>query len=183
MLLFQTLTKFNSNIANKCPAHSSLTRRFLALLIDLFICKIAAFLLIILLSYINIMNINNPLSYLYSFKNELNLWKITDLFLVLLNFDNLKYLLIFFLTFTSYSTIFKISKTKSTIGQSIFKIIVVNHDGSSLNIKQALIRSSLIFISFLILPLGIISFLKALYSKERISLHDELCDTRVVNFH
>jgi len=123
------------------------------------------------------------LSHLYSFYLEVDSWKMINFKDIYLSPDNAKYIGALFTTFIFYSAFFKISKQRCTPGKSIFKIIVVNHDGSGLNMGKALLRSSLIFISFLILPIAITSFLIALYSKERISLHDRICDTRVVKFH
>ena len=177
------LSLVTSGIPIKCEGHSGLIPRMLALFLDLFICKILAFLIVLMLSYLGIIEISNLLAHLYSFYMEVDGWKLLTLKEIYLSQDNLQYIIAFFLTFMFYSSFFKISAQRCTPGKSIFKIIVVNHDGSSLNMGKALLRSALIFISFLILPIGIISFLTALYSREKISLHDRICDTRVVKFH
>lgn len=171
------------HIPIKCEGHSGLIPRLLALLIDLFICKIVAFLIILALSFFKILEVQDLLSRLYSFYLEVDGWKLVKLKDIYFSQDNLQYMAILFATFVFYSSFFKISSQRCTPGKSIFKIIVVNHDGVSLNMGQAMLRSSLIFISFLILPIGIISFLTALYSREKISLHDRICDTRVVKFY
>lgn len=183
MSLLGALSLITRNLPHKCESHSGVVPRALAMIIDLFICKIIAFVIILFLSYLNIIQINNLLSHLYSFYLEVEGWKMTDLKNIYLSADNTKYLISLFITFTLYCAFFKVSKERCTPGKSIFKIIVVNHDGSGLNIGKAMLRSSLVFISFLILPIGIISFFIALYSKEKISLHDRICDTRVVKFH
>jgi len=183
MPILGTLTLITRNLPSKCESHSGVIPRALAMIIDLFICKIIAFVVILILSFVNVIEINELLSHLYSFYLEVDGWKMINFQEIYFSSDNAKYLLALFLTFTLYSSFFKISQQRCTPGKSIFKIIVVNHDGSGLNMAKALLRSSLIFVSFLILPLGIISFFIALYSKERISLHDRICDTRVVKFH
>lgn len=183
MYLLGILSIFTRNIPTKCESHSGLAPRILALLLDLFICKIIAFLLLLLLSAINLIEIKSLLSHLYSFYLEVDGWNITQIKNLYFSKDNLQYIIALFITFTFYSSFFKISTQRSTPGKSIFKIIVVNHDGSGLNIGKALLRSSLIFVSFLILPIAMTSFLIAFYSKEKISLHDRICDTRVVKFH
>lgn len=183
MNILGVLSIVTKHIPIKCEGHSGLIPRILALFIDLFICKIITFLIILTLSYFNLIEIDNLLSRLYSFYLEVDGWKLLKLKEIYFSQDNLQYMAMLFLTFTLYSSFFKISTQRCTPGKSIFKIIVVNHDGSGLNIGQALLRSSLTFISFLMLPIGIISFLTALYSREKISLHDRICDTRVVKFH
>lgn len=183
MPILGAISLITKNIPIKCESHSGLIPRFISLLIDLFICKIIAFVVILFLSFLNIIEIPNLLAHLYSFYLEVDSWKLINFKDIYLSQDNAQYIAAFFITFTFYSSFFKISKQRCTPGKSIFKIIVVNHDGSGLNIGKALLRSSLIFISFLILPLGIISFFIALYSKEKVSLHDRICDTRVVKFH
>ena len=148
MPLLGILSIVTRHIPIKCEAHSGLAPRVLALFLDLLICKIIAFLIILTLSAIGVIEIKDLLTHLYSFYLEVDGWRTISLKQLYFSQDNAQYMLFFFLTFILYSSVFKISAQRCTPGKSIFKIIVVNHDGSGLNMGKALLRSSLIFISF-----------------------------------
>ena len=80
------------------------------------------------------------------------------------------------LSFAAYTTLF-LGKYEATIGKMIFKIKVVNSDGSGVSYPKALERHLLEYLSGIILFIG---FFMAVLDKERRTLHDRICDTRVV---
>lgn len=75
-----------------------------------------------------------------------------------------------------YITYFLSSNSQATIGKKILKIYVGNLDGSKLSKKQSLARSLMSIVTSMTLGIG---FLSVLFTKEKISLHDFICKTRV----
>jgi uncharacterized RDD family membrane protein YckC len=69
------------------------------------------------------------------------------------------------------------SKTGQTLATQTWKIKLVNQQGLTLSIKQALIRYVLASASILALGLG---FIWILVDKDRLFLHDRLLKTRFI---
>lgn len=77
-----------------------------------------------------------------------------------------------------YITYFLASNQQATIGKRIMGIYVGNLDGSKLNRSRAACRAFASIITSATLGLG---FIILIFTKEKITLHDFLCNTRV--FH
>lgn len=99
-----------------------------------------------------------------------------------LNIDNLRQReilqAIFSAVFFIYHFLFYISPLKGTLGQYLFKLIVVDADGKPISFGKAIIRSICKVLSFNIFFLG---FISVIFSKYRQSFHDALAKTYVVN--
>jgi uncharacterized RDD family membrane protein YckC len=85
---------------------------------------------------------------------------------------------IFSAVFFIYHFLFYISPLKGTLGQYLFKIIVVDADGKPISLGKAVIRSVCKVLSFNIFFLG---FISVIFSKYRQSFHDALAKTYVVS--
>lgn len=69
-------------------------------------------------------------------------------------------------------------KSGQTLAAQTWKIKLVNQAGSTINIKQAVIRYILSSLSALVFGLG---FMWALVDKDRLYLHDRLLKTRFIS--
>ena len=78
----------------------------------------------------------------------------------------------------AYAAYFLSSKKQATFGKRIMGIYVGNRDGSQLSKAKAVARAAAAILTATTLGLG---FLIVIFTKEKISLHDFLCSTRV--FH
>ena len=76
----------------------------------------------------------------------------------------------------AYITYFLASNKQATIGKRIMGIYVGNLDGSKLSRSHAAARAFASMITSVTLGLG---FIIVIFTKEKISLHDFLCNTRV----
>ena len=77
-----------------------------------------------------------------------------------------------------YVTYFLSGKTQATFGKRLMGIYVAKSDGTRLTKSRAMARSGSALLTSATLGLG---FFIVIFSKEKISLHDFICDTRV--FH
>lgn len=77
-----------------------------------------------------------------------------------------------------YIAYFLSDKKQATIGKRLLGIYVGNTDGSKLNKSRAIMRAFASMITSATLGIG---FLSVIFTKEKIALHDFLCNTRV--FH
>lgn len=77
-----------------------------------------------------------------------------------------------------YLTYFVSTKSQATLGKRIMGIYVANRDGSKLTWQKSLARALVSMLTSATLGLG---FLVVIFTKEKISLHDFICNTRV--FH
>ena len=75
-----------------------------------------------------------------------------------------------------YLTYFVSSNSQATLGKKMLKIYVGNLDGSKLSKQQSLARSIMSIVTSITLGIG---FLSVLFTKEKVSLHDFVCKTRV----
>ncbi len=75
-----------------------------------------------------------------------------------------------------YVVYFTTRKQQATIGKRIMKIHVANPDGSKLKPLKALFRALGAIITAATLGLG---FIPVIFTKQRVSFHDFLCNTRV----
>ncbi|MBL6664333.1 MAG: RDD family protein [Rickettsiales bacterium] len=75
-----------------------------------------------------------------------------------------------------YLTYFIASNSQATIGKKALGIYVGNIDASQLSHKRSLSRSLMSAVTSMTLGIG---FLSVLFTKEKISLHDFICKTRV----
>lgn len=78
----------------------------------------------------------------------------------------------------AYVVYFLTGKNQATFGKRIMGIYVGNPDGSKLSLTKATARAGAALLSFATLGLG---FFIVIFTKEKISLHDFICNTRV--FH
>lgn len=79
------------------------------------------------------------------------------------------------ITYVSY---FVASSKQATIGKRFTQIYVGNRDGSQLNPIKSFARSVASILTSFTLGIG---FIIVIFSKERVTLHDFICNTRV--FH
>ncbi|MBU6338727.1 MAG: RDD family protein [Rickettsiales bacterium] len=77
-----------------------------------------------------------------------------------------------------YLTYFVSTKSQATLGKRIMGIYVANRDGSKLTWQKSLARALASMLTSMTLGLG---FLIVIFIKEKIALHDLICNTRV--FH
>lgn len=77
-----------------------------------------------------------------------------------------------------YMAYFLASKKQATLGKRIMGIYVANSDGSKLSVAKSIARAGATLVTAATLGFG---FFIVIFTKEKISLHDFLCDTRV--FH
>jgi uncharacterized RDD family membrane protein YckC len=77
-----------------------------------------------------------------------------------------------------YITYFLASNKQATIGKRMMGIYVGNLDGSKLSRARAIFRAAASMITSATLGIG---FIIVIFTKEKIALHDFLCNTRV--FH
>ncbi len=77
-----------------------------------------------------------------------------------------------------YIAYFLSDKKQATIGKRLLGIYVGNIDGSKLSKSRAIMRAFASMITSATLGIG---FLSVIFTKEKIALHDFLCNTRV--FH
>ena len=75
-----------------------------------------------------------------------------------------------------YLTYFIAKKGQATPGKSALKLYVGNRDGSRLSASKSFLRALASMVTSATLGLG---FLSVAFSKEKVSLHDWLCQTRV----
>jgi len=85
---------------------------------------------------------------------------------------------IFSIVFFIYHLAFYLSPLRGTLGQYLFKLIVVDADGKKLSFGKALIRSICKVLSFNIFFLG---FISVIFSKYRQAFHDAMAKTYVVS--
>ena len=85
---------------------------------------------------------------------------------------------IFCAVFFLYNFLFYVSPLKGTLGQYLFKLIVVDANGKPISFGKAIIRSVCKVLSFNIFFLG---FISVIFSRYRQSFHDALAKTYVVN--
>ena len=78
----------------------------------------------------------------------------------------------------AYITYFLSKKGQATLGKKFLKIYVGNPDGSRLSAGRSLARAVGSIVTSMTLGLG---FLPVVFTKEKVSLHDFICKTRV--FH
>lgn len=78
----------------------------------------------------------------------------------------------------AYVSYFVASSKQATIGKRLTKIYVGNRDGSQLNPIKSFARSAAAILTSFTLGIG---FIIAVFSKEKVTLHDFICNTRV--FH
>lgn len=78
----------------------------------------------------------------------------------------------------AYAAYFLSSKKQATFGKRIMGIYVGNPDGSKLSTSKAVARAAAGILTAMTLGLG---FVIIIFTKEKISLHDFICNTRV--FH
>lgn len=78
----------------------------------------------------------------------------------------------------AYAAYFLTSKKQATFGKRIMGIYVGNPDDSKLSASKAFARAGTAILTSLTLGIG---FFIVIFTKEKISLHDFLCKTRV--FH
>lgn len=78
----------------------------------------------------------------------------------------------------AYAAYFLSSKKQATFGKRIMGIYVGNFDGSKLSASKAVARAASSILTAATLGLG---FIIVIFTKEKISLHDFICKTRV--FH
>lgn len=78
----------------------------------------------------------------------------------------------------AYLAYFVASKKQATLGKRILGIYVGNRDGSKLTWQKSLARAVASILTSMTLGLG---FILVVFTKEKTSLHDILCKTRV--FH
>lgn len=90
-------------------------------------------------------------------------------------FDKSVDMVIYFLSI-SYLTYFVAAKGQATPGKSILKLYVGNRDGSKLTSLKSLLRALASILNAFTVGLG---FLPVAFTKEKVSLHDWLCGTRV----
>ncbi len=76
----------------------------------------------------------------------------------------------------AYIVFFVTSKSQATLGKKICKIYVGNPDGSKLSKSKAIFRALAAILTSATLGLG---FLPVAFTKEKTSLHDIICNTRV----
>lgn len=76
----------------------------------------------------------------------------------------------------AYLTYFVSSNKQGSIGKIVLGIYIGNIDGSKLSKTRSLYRALMTIITSMTLGLG---FLLVLFNKEKISLHDFICKTRV----
>jgi len=76
----------------------------------------------------------------------------------------------------AYIVFFVTSKSQATIGKKLLKIYVGNPDGSRLSKPKAICRALAALLTSATLGLG---FLPVAFTKEKTSLHDMICNTRV----
>ncbi len=81
-----------------------------------------------------------------------------------------------FIFFIFYSTL-SLWIWKKTLGKKIMGLKVVTHHGQKIGFRDAISRSFLYYISFLVFGLG---FFWAIFSKNHFAWHDKLSDTMVV---
>lgn len=86
--------------------------------------------------------------------------------------------LLLYIVSVIYISYFLTSKKQATIGKRLMGIYVGNPDGSKLCKSRAIARAFASIITSLTLGLG---FIAVIFNKEKISLHDFMCNTRV--FH
>ena len=88
--------------------------------------------------------------------------------------DTLNFIiLIITITYLAY---FTSSKFKATLGKKLLRLYVGNIDGSKISNKKSLARALISMVNSMTLGIG---FLPVLFTKEKISLHDFVCKTRV----
>jgi len=75
-----------------------------------------------------------------------------------------------------YVTYFLAGKKQATWGKRIMGIYVGNIDGSKLSASKAIARAASSILTSITLGLG---FIIVIFTKEKISLHDFICKTRV----
>lgn len=78
----------------------------------------------------------------------------------------------------AYIAYFLSGKKQATLGKRVMGIYVGNRDGSKLSTLKALARAFTSLLTAATLGLG---FIIVIFTKEKISLHDFICNTRV--FH
>ena len=132
--------------------------RILAGILDLIILLPPLLLAIYLLLNLDFSNPTQLMNNIYRYEDEINIISI--------------------IMSIAYITHFLSSNAQATIGKKILKIYVGNIDGSKLSKKQSLARSLMSVVTSMTLGIG---FLSVLFTKEKISLHDFICKTRV--FH
>jgi uncharacterized RDD family membrane protein YckC len=76
----------------------------------------------------------------------------------------------------AYVAYFLSGKKQATFGKRLMGIYVARSDGSKLTTSRAISRAASSILTSLTLGLG---FIVVVFNKEKISLHDFLCDTRV----
>jgi len=77
----------------------------------------------------------------------------------------------------AYITYFLSSANQATIGKKLMGIYVARSDGSKLTKSRAMARAAASLLTTATLGLG---FLIVIFTTEKISLHDFICDTRVL---
>jgi uncharacterized RDD family membrane protein YckC len=77
----------------------------------------------------------------------------------------------------AYSAYFLSSKRQATIGKILLGIYVVKSDGSKLTLSRSIARAGATLLTSATLGLG---FIIVIFTKEKIALHDFICDTRVL---
>lgn len=76
----------------------------------------------------------------------------------------------------AYVAYFLSGKTQATFGKRLMGLYVARSNGSKLTKSRAVSRAASSILTSLTLGLG---FIIVIFTKEKISLHDFLCDTRV----
>ena len=84
--------------------------------------------------------------------------------------------IIFSVVFFLYHFLFYLSPLSGTLGQYLFKMIIVDADGKKLSVVKALVRSLCKVLSF-ILFLG---FISVIFSRYKQAFHDAMAKTYVV---
>jgi uncharacterized RDD family membrane protein YckC len=76
----------------------------------------------------------------------------------------------------AYATYFLSRQNGATLGKKIMKIFVARPSGEKLTTARSMARAGAAILTSLTFGLG---FVIVIFNKEKVSLHDFLCDTRV----
>jgi len=137
--------------------------------------KYAGFFIRILAGIIDFIILLTPLLFLGYITLNLDLSNTIDLLNTIAKHED-ELNIISLLISIPYLTYFISSNSQATLGKKALRLYVGNIDGSKLSKRKSLARSLMSVVTSMTLGIG---FLSVLFTKEKISLHDFVCKTRV----
>ncbi len=96
---------------------------------------------------------------------------------ILEQYEAMLYLVIFIFA-VLYEVLLTASSIQATVGKRLLDVYVGSVEGSRISKLRSFMRYIILWISYAIFPIGIISGLMVIFSQEKAGLHDVICKTR-----